>query len=273
MHTVVDMLSAVFDLLLKPLQPLPDIWSLAVVSVVAGVGFLKLFGVVSNQRSIRRVKDKIKANLFAVVIYRNNFIVSFGSILKMFGYNLLYLRYMLVPLVVLGVLFVLIYGQLDVRYGRQPVAVDEPFVVKLTSRPDADVYSFNVSLDVGLQNHSPALRIEQKNEIDWELIAAQAGTHKITVTYGNDQLMRIPISTGDIQPAKIASLYTTSWWERILYGGSKIPVDITRIEAVWVEYPERKLFFFGVRLHWVWIFLILSVAGGLAFKRFLRVEI
>ena len=62
-------------------------------------------------------------------------------------------------------------------------------------------------------------------------------------------------------------------WQELLYPGEKsLPAEsvINRIELV---YPEQRLNFLGIGIHWLVAYFLLSIIFGLALKRPFKVEI
>ncbi len=273
LNIIVSAITVFFDAIMWPFSHFPPIVGLVVLSAIGGVVFLKLFGMTSNQTAIKRIKNKIKANLFAVVIYRDSFSTSFGSIMKMIGYNFLYMRYVLVPLVVLGAVFVVMYGQFDIRYGKQPLAVNEPVTVSLQAKPETDLYDLSLKVDDGIRIDTPALRIKQHNEINWVITPVTDGTHEIIITNGDEQVCAMPIVAGNTDAKKIPIGSYRSWCDRLLYPGLPQIDPSSPVVSLTVEYTSSDENFLGWKLHWLVIFLIVSLIAGLLSKRFINVEI
>ena len=63
------LLTLLFGLLFRPFQSFDPIWALIFISLVAGVLMLWLFGKVSNQETIRAVRDRIRGNLLGVRLF------------------------------------------------------------------------------------------------------------------------------------------------------------------------------------------------------------
>ena len=273
LNIAVSGITVFFDTIMWPFSQFPPIVGLVIVSAIGGVVFLKLFGMTSNQTAIKRIKNKIKANLFAVVIYRDSFLTSFGSIMKMIGYNFLYMRYVLVPLVVLGAVFVVMYGQLDIRYGKQPLAVNEPVTVSLHVKPETDLYDLSLKVDDGMRIDTPALRIKQHNEVNWVITPVKDGMHDIIITNGDEQVCRMPVISGNSNTKKIPTGSYRSWCDRLLYPGLPQVDSSSPVVSLTVDYAGAEQQFFAWKLHWLVIFLIVSLIAGLLSKRFINVEI
>ncbi|MBM4076329.1 MAG: hypothetical protein FJ267_11900, partial [Planctomycetes bacterium] len=63
-------------LVLSPIGMMPEILGAVVVSVVTGIVLLLAFKYTSNQRSIKRVRSDIKAQLLALSLFKESIAVS-----------------------------------------------------------------------------------------------------------------------------------------------------------------------------------------------------
>ena len=62
--------------LLAPIGWLPGWLSATVVAVVTGVGMLAVFKYTSNQRAIKRARQRIRANLLAIKLFKDSVAVG-----------------------------------------------------------------------------------------------------------------------------------------------------------------------------------------------------
>ena len=105
---------------------------LTVFSLVSGVAMLYVFKWTSDQEGIDLVKRKIYAGIFEIRLFNDDMRAIMSAQRDIFRYNLRYLRLSLRPLLFMIVPFVLIIAQLQLHYGYQGLAVDEPVIVKVT---------------------------------------------------------------------------------------------------------------------------------------------
>ncbi|MHC4130284.1 MAG: hypothetical protein ACYSUA_19405, partial [Planctomycetota bacterium] len=108
-------LTAAGDFCLAPFASWPPLVVLIAVSVVAGVGMTVVFRYTSNQRALRAVARRTKAQLMCLRIFKDDLGVAIrcqGSLIKAIG---LRLWHSLPPMLVLIVPFVFILTQLALR--------------------------------------------------------------------------------------------------------------------------------------------------------------
>ncbi len=262
-------LTKIFDLMLLPFSHFNPIYGLVFISVILGIVFLKIFGLVSNQKSIKKVKDKIKAHILAVVLYRDNFKISIKSILKLLGYNFVYIKKILIPLFFMSIVFIFVFGQMDLRYGFDPLRIGEETVLKIKADKKSNIRDFLLESSNNLTITTPALRINENNEIYWKFLANSDGIHKLTLIDDLKKKHEIEVFVGNNR-RKIPHGKYKSWFKRILYPGFE---PLKTINVITIRYPTTKYKIFNFHLNWLTIFFIVSIISGLLFKRFLNVEI
>src|SRR5262245_47622485 len=105
-------LTTIFDIASRPLLALAPVWALAIFSLAAGGALVWLFGGISDQRSIRAVRERIRGNLLGIYVYRHDIGVILRLQAKVAVDAVISMRHMLVPLLVAAVPVVLLMAQL-----------------------------------------------------------------------------------------------------------------------------------------------------------------
>ena len=132
MTTLLSFIDQVFDLSFRLMRSLPRLGVLAVFSVFTAVISLLAVRWTSNQKAIRRVKDLMGAHVLEVRLFPDQLNVVLRAYLTLFGNTLLYLRYALVPLLILSVPLLILFAQLEGYFGRGPVEPGRDFIVRAT---------------------------------------------------------------------------------------------------------------------------------------------
>ena len=74
MVTAIDLvnraLTPAFDLILRPLLGAPPIWALTLISLITGIVMVWIFGRVSDQATIRSLRERIRGNLIGVRLFQ-----------------------------------------------------------------------------------------------------------------------------------------------------------------------------------------------------------
>jgi uncharacterized membrane protein (DUF106 family) len=276
MSAILSGITKVFDVVLTPFSRLHPWVGLLFVSVVTGVVMLLIFGKTSNQKRITETKDKLKAYIMEMWIFRNDTLVMFSSIGNVIRNNLQYLRHSLRPLLFIIVPVLVIMVQLGIRYGNQPF--DPGDVTIVSAELSADVRPTELDVDLtgpmGVRVLSQPLRIDSERQIDWKVQALMPGTHEVSMRIG-DEVLTKSLSVGperrlrtlsDIRP-------TAGTWNAFLYPSEPpIPRD-SAVRSIRVRYPPRELPLFGLNVHWLLAFFIVSVAAGFALKGVFGIDV
>jgi len=267
-------MTAIFDILLAPFASLSPWYGIAVVSLLTGVVMLLIFRFTSNQHAIRRAKDRIRAHLLEVRLYRDDVGVLLRAQKDILVSNLAYLGHSLGPLVVMIVPVVLILVQLNTHYGYHPLRPGESAIIAAKLAPDADLDPEPLQLIVpkGLTVETPPLRIPALGEVDWRVRAERAGTYSVRiVAAGQSADKQVVVADGHarVTPQRVGS----GVWETVLNPGEKPLPKGAAVRAIAVQYRPASLPFFRWNIHWLVAFFILSMAFGFALKGVFRVEV
>ena len=241
--------------------------------LATGVAMVWVFGKVSDQATIKALREKIRGNLIGVRLFQADIGVVLRLQRRIFGDTFRYMRHAVVPMVILVVPTVLIITQLQLRFGARPLEPGEQALVKAYVR-DAMLLDGEVMLDVaeGVRVETQGVRIPSTREVAWRIRADVSGEHPIAVRVG-DQTVETRVVAGNRWGAVPQRRTGRGIWDTLLYPGEPpIPVNHA-IEAVEIVYPALELDVFGWSVNWLVAFLVLSVGFGFAFKDVLGVEI
>jgi uncharacterized membrane protein (DUF106 family) len=275
MSLVNAVLGRLFDLLLLPFRSLNPWAGMAFISLLTGLLMLLIYRLTSNQSGIRRVKDKIKAHLLELRLFKDNMGVTMKAQGQILQANFRYLGLNLKPLLVMIVPLILILAQLNLWFGSEPLSVGRPAILKVLLQPDVNVMGTEFSLESPpeIAIETPPLRLEESREVDWRLKPTAAGTFDLTIRAGDKSYLKTVVVDGR-HLEKVSSIKVKrSLLGEVLYPGEKALPGGSRIKAIEVVHPAKKLPLFGLRLHWLIAYLGLSIIFGFALKKPFRVEI
>lgn len=267
-------LTKLFDVVCWPFQGFDPIWAMIVISLLTGVLMVWIFGKVSNQEAIKRVKDKIRGNLIAVRLYQNDLRVVLRVQGRILRDTLTYMKYSVVPMLVIIVPVVFIIIQLNLRFSIRPLPPSEQTLVKVKVRDPSVLYG-EVVLEApdGVNVETPGgVRIVSQGEIAWRIRAARPGRYPLTVRAGNEVVEK-ELVVGAGWGAIVALRTGKDLLDMLLYPGEAPVNPSSVVESVEVRYPSLSMPIFGWNIHWLIIFFVLSVAFGFAFKGVLGVQV
>ncbi len=264
-----------FAFLLLPFRTLNPWVGMAVISFVTGLIMLIIFKYTSNQKAIKGTKDKIKAHLLEMRLYKDSLAITLkaqGSILRA---NLRYMSYSLKPLLVMIFPVILILIQLNFWFNYRAPEPGESVLLKVKLKQEYNPLEIELRLQpsAAFVEEVPPLRIEEENEIDWRLAFTDTGTYSLVLLVGKDRLEK-NITVGNTRLTRLSPLRVRRNFSQELQYPTEPPLPpespVTSIEIV---YATQGLNLFGLNVHWLIAFFVLSVVFGFAFKGIFGVEI
>jgi hypothetical protein len=266
------LLTNAFTLLFWPFQNLNPVWALLFISFLTGIVMLWVFGKVSNQKAIERLRNQTRGNLLGVLLYQHDLKV----VLRLHGLilrdTLFYLGHTLLPMLVLTVPLVPVLAQLNLFFSSRPLQPGEAAIVKLKLNDLAPVPAeVNLEGNSAVKVETPGVHIPSEREIAWRIRAAQLGAGRLMFRIGQEtveQEVRVGGRWGAAPARK-----TGNWLDLLLYPGEEPLQPGQRAKSIEVRYQPLSLTVMGWGLHWLILFFILSIAVSFAFKGVLGVEL
>ncbi len=266
-------LNQVFNALLFPFEGISPWVGLIVTSALTSILVLLAFRKLSDQDALRVAKRKVQAGFFEMRLYQDNLrglFLAQGAILR---HNLTYLRHIAKPIAWLVFPLMLIFVQLNFRYGLRSLELGEPTIVRVkfnTSLSDIDG-SVHLQSSNGLRIETPPLQIPGEREVNWRISAINVGTHMLVLKIGNRSIeKRIQVESGLVQlsPRRVSSRFRS-----FFYPSEPMLANETAIKFIEVSYPEMRLRLAGYNLHWVIPFTMISMVFAFALRRPFKVVI
>jgi len=263
-----------FDLICTPFRAFDPIWALLFISLLAGVLLLWIFGKVSNQTAIKKIRNIIVGNLWGVWVYQDHVRVVLNLQNKIVANTLRYMLHTLIPIAILIGPAVLIMSQLNLRLAVRPLAVGETALVKFKVRDAASLTPrIELELPEGLSLDSPGVHMPEASEVAWRVKAEAPGEYVIKATAGGETLAKQFVA-GD-RWAPVSTRRTgTGFFDSILYPGEPPIAQVSIFESAEIVYQPLEMTMFRIiPVNWLVGFFILSMVFGFAFKDVLGVEI
>jgi hypothetical protein len=273
MTVVVSILNAavtfLFGLVYTPLKFLGPFWSMVGISALSGIFLVWIFGKVSNQDAIQRARNRLSGELLGLRLFKDDLRVFFGIQWEVMRWTFRYLRYSMLPMLILMIPTMILLIQLNLHYGARPLRVGEQALVKVKLREGSKT-DVSLSAPQNLKIETEGVHAEGMREISWRVRGASPGRFDITANDGKISVVKAGAVGGRLEGVSTAR---TDWLTSVLYPGEAPIPNGSAIESIELVYPAMEILFLGFHLNWLVLFLVLSLALGFAFKGALGVQI
>jgi len=259
--------------LLAPIGVLPGWLSNTIVSAVTGVVLLIIFKYTSNQRTIGRVRDDIKANMLALKLFKDSISVTLQAQGRVFKGALLLLLHAIRPMLMMIVPVSLLLAQLGLWYQSRPLQPEEKTIVtmKLNGKIDSPWPKVSIESTPAVAVTLGPVRVFNKRQICWEIKALENGYHRIIFELDQQQIEKeLAVGDGFMR----VSVERPGWrWSDILLHPLEKPFGPDSVvRSISIDYPQRLSRTSGTDW-WLIYFFIASVLFALIFKPLLKVRI
>ena len=261
-----------FGWLEKPMTALPAWLSLTVISAVLGVILLILFKYTSDQAAISHVRDKIKAHLLAMKLFRDNIPVVLKSQARILVNAFLLLFHSFRPMLVMIVPFTVILAQLGLWYQFRPLSVGQQAVVTVQlAGCDTDPMP-PVSLDPAdaARITTGPIRVPSKRQVFWRIQPTRSGVHQLQFDIADTQVQKQLVVGDGFMPVSVIRPAPDNL-DLILNPAEK-PFDASSlVRSITIDYPARSGWFCGTDI-WVISLFVISMAVAFLLKPFFKVK-
>ena len=264
-YTLNQAMELLFSLLLWPFRTLAPIWGLSFVSVLTGILMVWVFGRVSNQQGIARVRDRIRGNLLGVRLYQHDVPVVLSLQGRILRDTLTYMNHSLAPMLVLLIPILLILVQLNYSFGFRPLLPGEATLFKATFSDSAVLEEpLRLVAPDGIDVETPPVRIPTAGEVAWRIRVKAPGSHSVKLWVGGESVEKqVEVGSGwrPVSPLKSARLADV-----LLYHGEEPLPAAAQVSSLELEYPPLSIRLLGWEVHWLVFFFVASIAAAFALK-------
>jgi len=243
-----------------------------VISVIVGFLMVIIFRYTSDQKAIRRAKDRLKANLLAVRLFQEQLSVVLRSYVRILAATGSYLRLAAMPLLIVIIPMLFLIVQLDRYLGWMPVEAHRPFLLEAQLDNSANLDGVALQLPPELVFTAPAVHVPAENAIAWQIVANREGRYNVAIVAdGQASSKQVVVSRGlnRISPVR----FRGTFWARIFESGESALAPSGPIRSISINYPSRAIPFLGWQWNWIALFFVLSLIAGFFFKTVFGIQI
>ncbi|MDI6809300.1 MAG: hypothetical protein QME66_10005 [Candidatus Eisenbacteria bacterium] len=274
MDFISKIITWLLDLLVLPFGKTHHTLGLVWLSLLTGVGMAFVFKLTSNQEKIKKSKDRFKSFILEMRIYQDDLGAIFRAFLNSLKANLAYLRYIVVPFLVIIIPAAIIFMQLDERYGRRYIAPGSTTLVTIRLVRGADPYavSSSITCSPGVSLDAGPVRIREERELDWRLRVDSSGTHTVTISIDGHEY-KIPLVAEPSYRMIGSTRAASSFIESFLHPAFPAIPKNSPIKTVKLRFPGASYPLLFWHVHWILIFLVYSLIGAAVVKFLVGFEI
>ncbi len=245
------------------------------ISLVTAALMLFIYKKTSNQHGIKEAKNLIKGYLLEIRLFQNDFGIFLGGLKRLLSANLRYLAYNLKPLLVMIVPIFLLLAQMNLWFGYRIPQPGETLLLKVEFNQAVEVDRLDLQVEAppGVIVDSPPVRIIDENEVDWRLRIVELRGGQLVINNGGEMYAK-DISLPPSRLARVSAIRVNqNIWEQLLNPAEKPLPREAEIKKIEVVYPSARLNLFGLKIHWLVAYFVLSIIFGFGLKGWFKVEI
>ena len=274
--SLISWLNAVFNVLFDSVRPQIEFlgpWPYMILNAILfGILALIVIKVTSNQSAIRRLRDRIKADLFAPIIFKDNLHVVFQSQVRIAIHAFLLLVHSVVPMMVMAIPFILFAGQMGLWYQHRPLEVGEEVVltVQLDSPSTEPMSLVALESSEDIFTTVGPVRVPSKRRVYWKIQATREGTYHLTCQVdGQSVTKELAVGGGFMAVScnrSVANLVD------LLKHPAETPLDRNSpIQWINICYPTQSSRLIGSDT-WIYTFIVISMITAFLCKPFFNVQ-
>jgi hypothetical protein len=270
--TVNQALNVMVDAWLWPVQGLGVIWQIVALALPATVIALLVFRLVSNQDGIRLQKDRIKAYLLELLLYKDDLRVTLSAQSHIFGHSFRYMGYALLPMAVMILPFILIMVQIESRFAFQGLEPGDSVILAVAvdeQQQRVRQTDYRLELPQGLTQETPAVRVSATGEVVWRIRADVPGDYTATIRAGEDVIEK-HIMVGEQLTRLAPSVYRANDFRTLGFPAEPALAADQPLASISVDYPRARGEFAGLSSA-SWLLFLFSIVFGFALRGVLGV--
>lgn len=281
MRVVVVAINRLFDSLFAPFCWFSPIIMLGLISLLCAILILWVFKKVSNQEKIKFHKDKIFGYILETRLYKDQFTRTIISQLNILKHNVLYMRFIITPLLAIIIPILIIMIQINNRMKYLPLGENEPFIIRaeldtsmISHIPDL-LDRVQCETSPGIILETPPLRLASEASIFWRarVLSSDEQQYIRLGIYGAEELLEKKVATNSDTKRFIPQRIKWALRKGPLFTGEEPIPETSPFKLVSVSYTPAKYRFLIWKFDPVVLFVILTLFWGFLIKPLMGVKI
>ena len=253
-------LSRLLDFYASTVGALSPLLSLALLAAAAGIGMLWVIGKVSNQNAVRLTRRRIQATLLEFRLFWDEPRVVWRAQKRLLRLNGRYLTLMLPPVLIGAVPLAFLMIRMEGLYGLAPLPIARPAIITVQLAGPINEQTPPPRLEAPplVSVETPALRVFRENQVCWR-IRPQGATSGLLKLFVDGEVIEKNIVAGGTW--SFLSDRRSSRASDLFWHPGEAPLQKGRVAWVEIRYPTAYWGAGRFQMHWIWWFLLFSMAG------------
>jgi hypothetical protein len=260
-------LTWLFEAVMGPLDRLPPMAGLTLLSLATAVAVLLAFKWTADQRALVASKRAMQAALFEMRLFNDDLAALLRAQREVLRHTLTYLRLSLAPTLWLLVPLLALMLHMEFRFGYTGLTAGETALIKVhLANPSTGQGDASLEAAEGVTVETPAVVLPSEHEIVWRIRPRTAGSSQLRVHLGGTMLTKTVVVSDAVtrrSPVRPAG----GFLNQLLYP-SEVPLPgRSGLTAITIAYPERPFSVAGWNIGWSGVYLVLTFVFVLALRR------
>ena len=270
LSALTGIITRVVDVLLSPFGS-HRAAGLIVFSMITGAALTLLYRALADEAAIRRTREIFKARVLEMRLYPDDMVLIFRALGGALAAQGSYLRVAAKPILIVALIAVPLFIQVEARYARSPLAAGSNTIVTARLKNGLDVLAVPSAIAYPGSDDIRSVRAPAAREVSWRLRATD-GRKPVELTV-YDQKYRFDLCSQTDNRAIGHERRARSVMGGLTEIGLPRIGNDSPLEAVTVAYPSASYTVFGARMSWLLVFALGTLVGASIPAMLLRVAL
>jgi hypothetical protein len=246
---------------------------LLVLSLLAGAALTLLYRALADEARIRRSREVFKARVLEMRLYPDDLALITRALFGAMAAQGAYLRAAARPILIVALLAIPVFIQIEARYARAPLAPGDETLVTARLKQGLDVRSVPTSLapaggaapaagtDATVRIDPRSVRAAAAGEVTWRVKSLAPGRPEIAVQV-YDQRYRFRLCAQSDGRAIGHERRSHSFAGALTDIGLPTIGRDSPIDGITVNYPAAHYRILGLRMSWLGVFALATLVGA-----------
>jgi len=245
---------SLLDPIFSPLLRLPPLWAVIIISLVIAVIITVIYKYMTNQKEMKEMKEQIKTYQKEMKGLRHDPKQMMAVQKKAMQINMKYMMHSFKPTIITFIPIIIIFGWLNANLAFAPILPDTAFTTTMFFEENV-VGEAELIVPEEMELMNEQVQEIENDKATWKL-KGPAGVHTLEYKYdGQSYLKEVLITEEQTYKAPLQKVKNSE--------------DVKAIQVN--NKPLKLLNVFGLKLGWIWTYIIFSVVFSVILRKILKI--